>query len=67
MLEKYKDMPGLGEVSQDLAEFKRQVMAMHSAEERLEGLPSEDLARVLRTLPQAELDHLFQLLKATRS
>ena len=36
MLEQQADLPGLNEVNQDLDELRRQVMAMHTVEERLE-------------------------------
>ncbi len=45
MLEPYKGMPGLSEITEDLSELRRQVMAMHTIEERLEGIPPEQLLK----------------------
>lgn len=55
MLDQQKDMPGLAEVTEDLAELRRQVMAMHTVEERLEGIPPEQLQAGLTREQRAEL------------
>jgi hypothetical protein len=41
IMEQHKNMPGLNEVTEDLAELRRQVMAMHTVEERLAGISPE--------------------------
>lgn len=59
MLDKHKHIPALGDLSQDLNELRRQVMALHTVEDRLEGLSPEDLLRGLSKEQRAELLRLL--------
>ncbi len=50
-MDQIKSLPGLDDVTMDLAELRRQVMDMHTFEERLEGIPP---ARLVARLTPAQ-------------
>ena len=73
MMEQHKNMPGLNEVTEDLAELRRQVMESHTVEERLRGIPPEEVLegmppeQIVAGLKPAQRAAILELLLKDRS